>query len=160
MDISLDRWAFSSPNTPIFLTTVPLAMIILYPSPPKQTRTKADTAMIIFGTCGALLGNWASCYFQGVIQDPYLGAPYPIRIPGLKRIIQMLCKFVVGVTVMIPTRAVAKSVVHTIVPLLLAETDPQKKKAVSEMPHKCFTYMLLGITAVGFVPQLFAYFDV
>lgn len=160
MDISLDRWAFSSPNTPIFLTTVPLAMIILYPSPPKQTRTKADTAMIIFGTCGALLGNWASCYFHGVIQDPYLGAPYPIRIPGLKRIIQMLCKFVVGVTVMIPTRAVAKSTVHTIVPLLLAETDPQRKKAVSEMPHKCFTYMLLGITAVGFVPQLFAYFDV
>lgn len=160
MDISLDRWAFSSPNTPIFLTTVPLAMIILYPSPPKQTRTKADTAMIIFGTCGALLGNWARCYFQGVIQDPYLGTPYPIRIPGLKRIIQMLCKFVLGVTVMIPTRAVAKSTVHTIVPLLLAETDPQRKKAVSEMPHKCFTYMLLGITAVGFVPQLFAYFDV
>ena len=160
MDVSIDRWMFSSPNTPIFLIIIPVAMIILYPSPPSQTQTKGDTAMIVFSSCGALLGYWGRCYFQGMFPDPYLGAPFPIRIPGLKKIIQMLCKFVLGVTVIIPTRAMVKSTVHTVVPWLLAETDPERKKAVSEMPHKFLTYLVVGITAVGFVPQLFTYFHV
>ena len=91
--------------------------------------------------------------------DPYLGAPFAIRVPGLKKMIKMLSKFVVGVTVLIPTRAMVKSTVHTVVPWLLAETDPKRKKAVSEMPHRFLTYLVIGVTAVGFVPQLFAYIE-
>lgn len=159
LDVSVDRWVFTSPNTPIFLVIVPLAMIILYPSPPKYTQTKADTATILFGTCGALLGSWGKFYFRG-LPDPYLGAPFPIRIPGQKKIIQMLGKFVFGVTVIVPTRAVMKSTVHTVVPWLLAETDPKKKKSVSELPHRFFTYTMVGFTAVFLIPQMFSYFEV
>jgi len=158
MDVSFDRWVFTSPNTPIFLIIVPIAMIILYPSPPTQTQTKADTATIVFSSCGALLGCWGRCYFLGM-PDPYLGAPYPIRIPGSNKIIQMLCKFVLGVTVLIPTRAVMKSIVHTVVPWLLAETDPKRKKEVSLMPHRFLTYLVVGVTAVGLIPQLFVYIE-
>lgn len=89
LDTAVDRWVFTSPNTPIFIVIVPLALIILYPSPPKYTQTKKDTATILFGTCGALLGSWLRFYMYG-FPDPYLGAPYSIRIPGQKKIIQML----------------------------------------------------------------------
>ena len=58
LDTAVDRWVFTSPNTPIFIVIVPLALIILYPSPPQYTQTKKDTATILFGTCGAMLGSW------------------------------------------------------------------------------------------------------
>ena len=159
LDVSIDRWVFTSPNTPIFIIIVPLAMIILYPSPPKYTQTKADTATIIFGTCGALLGSWGKFYFNG-LPDPYLGVPYPIRIPGQKKIIRMLLKFVFGITVIVPTRAVMKSTVHTVVPWLLGETDPKRKKSVAELPHRFLTYTVVGFTAVFLIPQTFVYFGV
>ncbi|KAJ7390807.1 hypothetical protein OS493_022366 [Desmophyllum pertusum] len=159
LDVSIDRWVFTSPNTPIFLIIVPIAMIILYPSPPTYTQTRSDTADILFGSCGALLGSWGRFYFQG-LPDPYLGAPFPIRIPGQKKLIQMLCKFVFGVTVLLPTRAVLKSTVHIVVPWLLAETDPKKKKSVSEFPHRFLTYSVLGFITAYLIPQIFAYFGV
>lgn len=159
LDTAVDRWVFTSPNTPIFIVIGPLALIILYPSPPKYTQTKKDTATILFGTCGAMLASWLRFYMYG-FPDPYLGAPYSIRIPGQKKIIQMLCKFVFGITVIVPTRAVMKSTVHTILPWLLSETDPKKKKALCEIPHCFFTYTVVGFTAVFLIPQTFIYFDV
>ena len=159
LDVSIDKWVFSSPNTPIFLIVVPMIMILMYPSPPKYTQTKADTATIIFGACGALLGTWGRFYFQGV-PDPYQGAPYPIRIPGYEEMLWMIGKFLFGVGVIIPTRAVMKSTVHAVVPWPLAETDPKKMKSVSEIPHRFLTYITVGFTAVFFVPHIFAYVGV
>lgn len=159
LDVSIDRWVFSSPNTPIFLVVVPIILILMYPTPPRYTQTRADTATILFGACGALLGTWGRFYFQGV-PDPYRGAPYPIRIPGQEEMFWMMCKFLFGVAVIIPTRAVMKSTVHTVVPWLLAETDPKKMKSVSEMPHRFLTYTTVGFTAVFFVPHIFAYVGV
>ena len=130
-------------------------MMYLYPSPNEPTQTKNDTAMIVFGTCGALVGSWARFYFQGGILDSHLGAPYPLS----KKIIQMLVKFVLGVAVLIPMRAVLKSLVYAIVPQLLAESDPKRKKAVCEMHHRFFTYLMIGVTAFGLLPLLFPYIE-
>ncbi|XP_068682935.1 sphingosine-1-phosphate phosphatase 2-like [Montipora foliosa] len=158
LDDKTENWVLNSPYSPIFVILVGIVMIRLYPSPPSETQTRSDTAMIVFGTCGGLIGCWGRCYFQG-IPDPYLGAPFPLRIPGSKEIIQMLLKFVFGLTVIIPTRSVMKCMVYSVVPWLLAETDPKKKKALCEMPHRFFTYLMLGITAFGLVPLMFAYME-
>ena len=159
LEVLVDRWAFTSPKTLVFLVLVPMVMMALYPVPPKHTETKADTAMILFAACGALLGTWARCYLQG-FPDPYLGTPFPILRPSLRELILMQCKFVCGVAVLVPTRLVMKATVHTVVPWLFSETDPSRRKSLAEMPHRFLTYSVLGFTASFVIPQMFAHFGV
>lgn len=147
---STDKWMVSSPISPIVVTLIAVSMMYLYPSPAKPTSTKSDTAMIVFGTCGALVGSWARLYLQGEILDSQKDS---------MKIIPMLVKFVFGVAVLIPLRAMLKSLVYAIVPWLLGVSNPKKTKAVCEMPHRFFTYLMIGITAVGLVPLLFPYME-
>lgn len=158
---STDKWMVSSPISPIVIILIAVSMMYLYPSPAKPTSTKSDTAMIVFGTCGALVGSWARFYLQGgqSILDTHVGASCPGCVPDSKKIIQVLVKFAFGVAVLIPLRAMLKSLVYAIVPGLFGVSDPMKKKAVCEMPHRFFTYLMIGVTAVSLVPLLFPYLE-
>jgi len=159
LDIPTEEWVLTSPSSPIFMVAIPMAMCIVYPTPPLQTDTRADTTMVI-GTCvGVMLAAWAR-YAPTKVPDPYLGTPFPVRIPGPDRIMTMICRFIFGILVLAPSRSFMKSLIHTVLPRLLPRNDTKGNKETTELIHRFVTYSFVGFNAVFVVPRCFVYFGI
>jgi len=159
LDIPTEEWVLTSPSSPIFIIAIPMAMCIVYPIPPLQTDTRADTTMVV-GTCvGVMLGAWAR-FAPTKVPDPYLGAPYPITFPGFDRIMTMICRFIFGILVLAPSRSFMKSLIFTVLPRLLPKSDANFNKEFVELVHRFVTYSFVGFNAVYVVPRWFVYFGI
>jgi len=160
LDIPTEEWVLTSPSSPIFMVAIPLAMCIVYPTPPRQTVTRADTTMIIGSCVGALLGSWAR-YAPTKVPDPYLGAPFPVVFPGFDRIMTMICRFILGILILAPSRSFMKALIHTVLPRLLPNSqDSKSTQEFIELVHRFVTYTFVGFNAVFVVPRCFDYFGI
>jgi hypothetical protein len=161
LDTQTESWVLTAPSSPIFMVAIPLAMCVLYPTPPLQTETRADTTMVV-GTCvGVLLASWAR-YAPTKVPDPYLGTPFSIFIPDPDRIMNMICRFILGILVLAPSRSFMKALIHTVLPRLLPKStnDSKGDKEFIELVHRFVTYSFVGFNAVFVVPKCFIYFGI
>ncbi|KAK3723607.1 hypothetical protein QZH41_019320 [Actinostola sp. cb2023] len=161
LDIATEAWILSSPSSPIFMVAIPMAMCIIYPTPPMQTDTRADTTMVV-GTCvGAMLASWAR-YAPTRVPDPYVGTPFLISFPGPDRIMTMICRFILGILIVVPSRSFMKSLIHTVLPRLLPKSSHNSKgnKEIIELVHRFVTYSFVAFNVVFVVPRCFVYFGI
>lgn len=159
LDIPTEEWVLTSPSSPIFMVAIPMVMCIIYPTPPMQTDTRADTTMVV-GTCvGVMLGAWVRCA-PTKVPDPYIGTPFLISVPGPDRIMTMICRFIFGVLVLAPSRSFMKSLIYTVLPRLLPKSNAKGNKEFIELVHRFVTYSFVGFNAVYVVPRWFVYFGI
>ena len=159
LDRATEKWALTSPNAPIFIVMIPVMLIILYPTPPQHTLTRADTAMVLGGVSGGMLGSWLR--FQSMeLPDAYDGAPFVISIPGLQKITHMMIRFLVGTVAVTAARGLLKSIILTVLPKVLPISDPKLRQTTSELCHRYLTYTIVGCVATFLVPHSFTYLGV
>ena len=157
MDINTDRWLFTSPHSPIFMVAIPVALIVLYPAPPSFTQTRADTATTIGVASGVMLACWVRFNTAGV-PDPYMGAPFPLVVPTLSKLIKMAGRFLVGILVVAPTRTLSKALILQVASRMLPGDNVQTKRSAMELPHRFLTYAAVGFSAVYVAPLCFPLF--
>ncbi|XP_048585681.1 sphingosine-1-phosphate phosphatase 2 [Nematostella vectensis] len=160
LDVQLENWVLTSPSAPIFIVAIPLAMCVLYPTPPLKTETKADTIMVVGVGVGVLLASWAR-FAPTRVPDPYLGTPFLITFPGFDRVMAMLSRFLLGIMILAPTRSVMKALIHMVLPRVLPKyLEPKLEKDFIEHTHRFITYTVVGFNAVFIVPMCFEYFGI
>ena len=159
LDDKTEKMVLTSPNAPIFFIVVPVILIVIYPLPPQHTLTRADTAMVISGASGALLGCWIK-YQSMEIPDPYAGVPYIISLPDAPRVVEMLTRFIVGSVEVASVRMCVKTIVLSTLPYVLPIPDPKLRQTTTELCHRYMTYMIVGCVATYVVPRTFVFFNI
>ena len=125
---------------------------------------RGDTTVILGSYLGTQLGNW--CNFQlGILKGPPLQPPYPILWPTYETYVVTILRMAIGGVVIIATRAIAKPLVFYTSAYIVngnpAElklqkpTVENKKKLITELRTKFFSYLAVGFSCTFIVPIVF-----
>ncbi|RDD37311.1 Sphingosine-1-phosphate phosphatase 2 [Trichoplax sp. H2] len=158
----LDVWILSSPYSPVVILIVSIILVLLYPAPKDRwTSTRGDTTMILSGSVGACIGLWLQCRTLGRLPEEGFQFPRPISIPTLDSIAMAILRWTFVVIIIVPLRAVMKSIIFTILPLILpkSEVEPSKRAAV-ELPYRFINYGIIGFTVTYISPLLMRYLGI
>lgn len=166
---AMDSFLISHPASPGLLVTTAITLMLLYPGS-KFSSAKEDTAVILGSATGLYLGAWLN-FQMGWIRGPPIPPPYPVLWPSYEMFGLTLLRTIIGLTVVVATRAVAKSLSYVImkgIAVLLRKDRLKRAKEgqVSDLElfvklgSKLITYGAIGLNVMCLAPSVFRYLDI
>ncbi|NWJ11618.1 SGPP2 phosphatase, partial [Crypturellus undulatus] len=153
---SIDHVLLTSPLCPLLSIAVPLLLCYNYPKLDPYSPTRADTTTILGATAGATVGFWLNNQDMGAAYSSHSFGP-GFRLLSGPMLVVMLARFLVGISVILMTRQLMKSMVlsalryHYKFPV--GDLEARRRLEV-EVPYKFITYSSVGFSATVIVPLL------
>lgn len=159
---SLDNYQLTNPYAPITVIGTILLLAVFYPTGDRWTPARGDTTVILGTGAGCSFGSWLN--FQlGIIRGPSMPPPYKILWPTYEMIGLTLLRTVIGILIVVATRAFFRSVSYIIVcwVLRLDRRDVQNTQKIAvELSCKFITYAVLGFNATYLCPAVFRFLNI
>lgn len=143
----VDNLLFNYPYTPLFLLSMVIFLLYIYPVDPKNWRQdRGDSAAILGSSMGVLMGHCAN----GPFPDDLNPGPFVIILPSIHVMSLCIVRFVVGLLLLLPTRFVMKLLCYKLLPVIMPTHGVQEvvKRPLVELPYKIITYGAIGFNAV------------
>ncbi|NWX16482.1 SGPP2 phosphatase, partial [Aegotheles bennettii] len=153
---TIDHLMLTSPFCPLVSIVVPLVLCYNYPRLDYYSPTRADTTTILGAGAGATVGFWLNNQF---VAPAYTSENVQLGFPLVtsKIVLVMLARFFVGISVILLTRQLMKSVVLGMLgyryKFPLGDLEARRRLEV-EVPYKFITYSSVGFCATVLVPLL------
>jgi len=123
--------------------------------------------MVILGSCVGMLGGAWTNFQLGIIRGPELDPPYAIIWPSYTMLGSSLLRLVIGLCIVVATRAIAKSVLYaTLHSLILRHkevsylTKETTKEVLVELTYKYLSYIAIGFNVVYLAPAAFRFMNI
>ena len=154
----VDDFLLHSKFGPFASVLVPVALVILYPTPTGSTRTRSDTAYILAAGSGISLGHWLSFQF-GFMSLAVTPPPYEIIPPTWTWASLVIVRMVLGVSVLLGVRAVFAAFTRHVVGRITGKNrqnvEAAKYADAIELSLKYITYCALAVGMILVPPTLF-----
>ncbi|KAM6304914.1 sphingosine-1-phosphate phosphatase 2 [Aegotheles albertisi] len=153
---TIDHLMLTSPFCPLVSIVVPLVLCYNYPRLDYYSPTRGDTTTILGAGAGATVGFWLNNQF---VAPAYTSENVQLGFPLVtsKIVLVMLARFFVGISVILLTRQLMKSVVLGMLgyryKFPLGDLEARRRLEV-EVPYKFITYSSVGFCATVLVPLL------
>ncbi|XP_070609395.1 sphingosine-1-phosphate phosphatase 2 isoform X2 [Erythrolamprus reginae] len=155
----MDHLMLTSPFCPAFCIIVPLFLCYNYPKLDYYSPTRADTTTILGASAGAIIGFWANNHYGSNVASK--DVTYSVPSITSEIILLVLAKFMVGISVLIMMRQIAKTIVRKSLCSWhkISNSDVVAMHQIKiEVPYKFITYSSIGLSATMFVPLLYTFF--
>ncbi|KAJ8288962.1 hypothetical protein COCON_G00016210 [Conger conger] len=155
----IDNFNQTCQYAPLIITSLHLAMGLFSFTLDTWSTSRGDTAQILGSGAGIALGFHLNNRL-GLVPDPPL-SQLPLAVPALSAGLGGLCllRFVVGMAVLLLTRAVMKALTIPLVCRLTGVPSHDVRKARQhmevELPYRYIVYGTVGFNIVCLVPQVF-----
>ncbi|XP_034023719.1 sphingosine-1-phosphate phosphatase 2 isoform X2 [Thalassophryne amazonica] len=154
---TFDRFQLSSRLSPISALLLALFLSYTYPQLDHYSPTQGDTTTILGSWVGCSVGYWVNEQL-GQTFEPQEGLPVPLSTLTANALAQGAARFFVGVTVLLLTRQIAKTVSLRV--LYSWYRVPQndlsaKRRRAIEVPYKFVTYTSVGLVHSILVSRVF-----
>ncbi|KAG8580792.1 hypothetical protein GDO81_007416 [Engystomops pustulosus] len=153
----MDQLILTNPICPVFAVVAGFLLSYNYPKLDHYSTTRADTTVILGVGAGTCVGVW----IINLIGRTYvpLGV-FPLGIPSLTypMLLRQLLRFVLGVTLLVITRFIAKTLsLKALGSWYKVSTQDVlvRQKLEIEVPYKFVTYTSIGVVATSFVPWIY-----
>ncbi|XP_075720089.1 sphingosine-1-phosphate phosphatase 2 [Rhinoderma darwinii] len=154
---SMDHLVLNNPVCPVFAVIAGFLLSYNYPRLDHYSTTRADTTVILGVGAGTCVGIWITnsiglTYFPSGVFP--LGIP-PVTYPML---LKQLLRFVLGVTLLVITRYLAKTLsLKTLGSWYKVSTEETlvRQSLEIEVPYKFVTYASIGVVATSAVPWIY-----
>jgi sphingosine-1-phosphate phosphatase 1 len=155
---TVDYFLLHSQLAPLICILVPLALVLIYPTPHCWNTTRRDTTYILAAGSGISLGHWLS-FQSGFMMQATTPPPYDIIPPTWTWAALVVVRMALGVGVLLAVRAVVAAVTYRIA-CRLAGIDPRdtaaaRRHTVVDLSHKYITYTTIAAGMVFAAPMLF-----
>ena len=153
----IDTFILQNPISPYVCFCLGLFLCLTYPAGDTWSPARMDTYIIVACGTGISLGYYVS-FTMGWIYVAPGSAPYEIIYPDVSRIGIMILRTVIGVVLLVLTRAVCKKLSYETSCYFFNrdKNDPATKYELCvELPCKFFTYSCVAFNAVTLVPYVF-----
>lgn len=147
----------------LFLSAAILAMCS--PGGDRWTPARGDTVVILGSCVGLNTGAWMN-YQLGIIHGPPLDPPYPVIWPSYGMLGMSFLRLVIGLSVVVATRAIVKSAAYATLRGLVGSKDKSyitsatKREVIVELTYKFITYATVGFNVVYLAPVVFRYIGI
>uniref|UniRef100_A0A8C4X2C8 Sphingosine-1-phosphate phosphatase 2 n=1 Tax=Eptatretus burgeri TaxID=7764 RepID=A0A8C4X2C8_EPTBU len=157
---TMDSLIIHSNLTPALALCGPFLLCIHYPEMNPWSTTRGDTTIIMGAWAGSTIASWL-CYQFSLTQDvPKENLPFELPSITLGLIRNMMSRYLVGVSLVVITRQLSKTLVLSIVCQVMgvSPTDTEARKDLwVEVPYKFATYSIVGVSGFFGGPLLFHY---
>uniref|UniRef100_A0AAV2JFI4 Phosphatidic acid phosphatase type 2/haloperoxidase domain-containing protein n=1 Tax=Knipowitschia caucasica TaxID=637954 RepID=A0AAV2JFI4_KNICA len=157
----VDLWILHSPWSPVLVLGLPLVLALLCFQLDAWSTSRGDTAQILGTGAGVALASHVNLRL-GCSRDPALAAlaTAPPLTPTLLAV--MAIRLVVGVAVLVATRAVMKAVTLTTLCRVLrlgggGDMRQARQHMEVELPYRYIVYGTVGFNVLFLVPLFFSY---
>ena len=153
----IDAFILQHPLSPIVCLAVGFILCVIYPAGDAWSPARMDTYIIMAVGSGLCLGYYVNFYMGWIYTAPG-SAPYEIIYPDGNILGLMGLRTVIGVIILVATRAVCKFISYETSCYVFKrdKNDPATKYELPiELPTKFFTYTWVAINAVVLVPFVF-----
>ncbi|XP_071999243.1 sphingosine-1-phosphate phosphatase 2 isoform X2 [Engystomops pustulosus] len=153
----MDQLILTNPICPVFAVVAGFLLSYNYPKLDHYSTTRADTTVILGVGAGTCVGVWI-INLIGLTYVP-LGV-FPLGIPLLTypMLLRQLLRFVLGVTLLVITRFIAKTLsLKALGSWYKVSTQDVlvRQKLEIEVPYKFVTYTSIGVVATSIVPWIY-----
>ena len=154
---TIDEFMLTNPHSPYVCVIVPLSLALCYPKLDKWSTARGDTTVILAVSAGVGLGHWFSFQY-GFMQRCTDPPPYEIIYPTWLWFGQIWARLVIGVVILVSTRAVMKAIMYNLICVItgIKKTDFKARQSLYiELPEKFVTYTVIAFNTVYLAPQVF-----
>nr|XP_054766560.1 sphingosine-1-phosphate phosphatase 2-like [Lytechinus pictus] len=153
---SLDAFLITHRYAPLFAMATAFFLSIIYPTRDGWSSTRGDTIVIMGVTTGIYSSLWL-CHQQGIPPMYDELPPTQISWPGPYSIFLMICRQVIGLTLMGLSHLTFKTIILGILSAINGEkiTEETKKKSWIEIPYKYITYFAICVASNYLSPLAF-----
>ncbi|XP_071159018.1 sphingosine-1-phosphate phosphatase 2-like [Mytilus edulis] len=155
---ALDNFQVTSMYSPLVVVGGEIFLLYIYPNATIWNTAKGDTATVVGIGAGIAVATWLN-YQLGFMIPSEVAKPY--HIPSLFTIISMIplaeVRHLIGILVLVITRAVAKPITHKLFCLYYnvdSKDEETQRKIGMEKPQKFVAYFCVGFAAIFIVPNL------
>ncbi|KAM3931851.1 sphingosine-1-phosphate phosphatase 2 [Leptodactylus fuscus] len=153
----MDHLLLTNPICPVIAVVSGFLLSYNYPKLDHYSTTRADTTVILGVGAGTCVGVWI-IDFIGLTYVP--SGVFPLAIPPLtySMLLKQLLRFVLGVTLLVITRYIAKTLsLKALGSWYKVSTKDVlvRQRLEIEVPYKFVTYTSIGVIAISTVPWIF-----
>ncbi|RXN10518.1 sphingosine-1-phosphate phosphatase 1 [Labeo rohita] len=156
----IDNFNRTHPYAPLLIISLHVGLGLFSFTLDTWSTSRGDTAQILGSGAGIALASHVN-YRLGLLPDPP-ASMFPLQPPSFTLTLIGLCllRFVLGVIILLATRAVMKALTIPLVCRLLGIPSNDVRKARQhmevELPYRYIVYGTVGLNALFLVPFLFA----
>ncbi|XP_077146996.1 sphingosine-1-phosphate phosphatase 2 isoform X2 [Ranitomeya variabilis] len=153
----MDQLIMTNPICPVFAVIAAFLLSYNYPRLDHYSTTRADTTVILSVGAGTCVGVWIINRI-GLTYVP--SGDFPLGIPPITypMLIQHVLRFVLGVTLLVIVRFIAKTLsLKALGSWYKVSTQDilVRQRLEIEVPYKFVTYLSIGVVATSMVPWLY-----
>lgn len=158
----IDTFYMTAPSAPLAIVVSHVSLGLVAFSLDSWSTSRGDTAQALGTGAGAALASHVN-HQLGLLLDPPLSS-LPLVLPHITAglLVRSLLRFLVGVAVLLLTRAAMKSVTIPFLCGLFGLPSDDVRRARQhmrvELPYRYIVYSVVGFSCVCFVPLLFKVF--
>ncbi|XP_069831457.1 sphingosine-1-phosphate phosphatase 2 isoform X2 [Dendropsophus ebraccatus] len=154
---AIDHLVLTNPIFPVLAVVAGFLLCYNYPKLDHYSTTRADTTVIQGVGAGTCVGVWI-INLIGLTYEP--SGVFPLPIPPLSyfMLLKQLLRFVLGVTLLVITRFVAKTLSLKALGLWYKVSTQDvlvRQRLEIEVPYKFVTYTSIGLVATSLVPWIY-----
>ncbi|KAL0178374.1 hypothetical protein M9458_027268, partial [Cirrhinus mrigala] len=156
----IDNFNRTHPYAPLLIISLHVGLGLFSFTLDTWSTSRGDTAQILGSGAGIALASHVNCRL-GFLPDPP-SSMFPLQPPSFTFSLIGLCllRFVLGVIILLATRAVMKALTIPLVCRLFGIPSNDVRKARQhmevELPYRYIVYGTVGLNALFLVPFLFA----
>jgi len=161
---AVDEYLVTDSYAPITLCIVIALSVVLYPAGNTWTPARGDTVIICAVVLGIYSGAWMN-YSKNLISAARTSPPYEIIWPTYEMWGQVLARSSIGLSSVLATRAIFKSLSYATVCALLRINQQdvsmrranvtQRQAVIVELSYKFMTYAAVGFDVIYTAPLVF-----
>ncbi|CAJ0950647.1 unnamed protein product [Ranitomeya imitator] len=153
----MDQLIMTNPICPVFAVIAAFLLSYNYPRLDHYSTTRADTTVMLSAGAGTCVGVWIINRI-GLTYVP--SGEFPLGIPPITypMLIQHVLRFVLGVTLLVIVRFIAKTLsLKALGSWYKVSTQDilVRQRLEIEVPYKFVTYLSIGVVATSMVPWLY-----
>lgn len=154
---SIDHLVLTNPLCPVSAVIAGFLLSYNYPKLDHYSTTRADTTVILGVGAGTCVGVWI-IDLLGLTYVP--SGVFPLSIPPITYplLLKLLLRFVLGVTLLLITRYVAKTLslkaLGSWYKVSIQDVLVRQRLEI-EVPYKYVTYISIGVVATSAVPWIY-----
>lgn len=158
---TIDTFNQTHPYAPVLIISLHLGLGLFSFTLDTWSTSRGDTAQILGSGAGIALASHVN-YKVGLLPDPPMSMlplqppPFTLSLIGINAL-----RFILGVIILLATRAVMKALTIPLVCRLLGIPSNDIRKARQhmevELPYRYITYGTVGFNALFFVPFVFSH---